>query len=207
MEEKKEYIRINAKDMVAVAMEPLEKGRKLKVNDIFVTIQEDIPQGHKFALKDIKKGEKILKYGNPIGIAKEDIQAGSWVHIHNMRTNLGEVLIYTYQPEKKDLPAEKPEEFMGFRRADGNVGVRNEIWIIPTVGCVNNVAGKIAEFSRKFISGTVDDVIAFPHPYGFPKWEKIRKIPERFWLTWYGIQMPEECWFWDWAVKTAELRS
>lgn len=166
MEEKKEYIRINAKDMLAVAMEPLEKGRKLKVNDIFVTIQEDIPQGHKFALKDIKKGEKILKYGNPIGIAKEDIQAGSWVHIHNMRTNLGEVLIYTYQPEKKDLPAEKPEEFMGFRRADGNVGVRNEIWIIPTVGCVNNVAGKIAEFSRKFISGTVDDVIAFPHPYG-----------------------------------------
>ena len=163
---KKEYIRINPADSVAVALQPLAKGTDIILDDVQFALLEDIPQGHKFALHTIEEGEPVIKYGNPIGHAKVNIPQGSWVHVHNMKTGLGDLIAYTYHPEKKDIKKRKPDEFMGFRRVDGSVGVRNEIWVIPTVGCVNSVAEKIAELSRKYCQGSVDTVVAFPHPYG-----------------------------------------
>ena len=147
-------------------LQPLAKGTDIILDDVQFALLEDIPQGHKFALHTIEEGEPVIKYGNPIGHAKVNIPQGSWVHVHNMKTGLGDLIAYTYHPEKKDIKKRKPDEFMGFRRVDGSVGVRNEIWVIPTVGCVNSVAEKIAELSRKYCQGSVDTVVAFPHPYG-----------------------------------------
>ena len=129
-------------------------------------LQEEIPQGHKFLIKDVKKGEDIIKYGNPIGHATEDLQAGAWIHIHNMKTNLGELLEYEYHPAEEILEKTEHRFFQGYRRTDGTVGVRNEIWIIPTVGCVNNVASLIAEKAKVYQTGNIDGITAFPHPYG-----------------------------------------
>ena len=120
-----------------------------------VEIRED---GHKYALRDLKSGENVIKYGMPIGHATCDIAKGDHVHVHNVATNLGELLEYTYEPEFK--PVEKvsdPRTFMGYRRADGQVGIRNDIWVIPTVGCVNNLSRRLAATCGG---------IALEHPYG-----------------------------------------
>ncbi len=162
----KEFIKIQKEDTVAVALKPLEKGKVIEIDGKKVELKEEIPQGHKFALCTIGAGEQVIKYGNSIGIAKEEIPSGAWVHIHNVKTGLGEVLEYQFEQQKTSL--EKAEEafFEGYRRSDGKVGVRNEIWIIPTVGCVNNVAQMIEKRAKKYAGGTVEDICAFPHPYG-----------------------------------------
>lgn len=101
MSRKKEYIRINPADSVAVALQPLAKGTDIILNDVRLTLLEDIPQGHKFALHTIGEGEAVIKYGNPIGNAKVNISKGSWVHVHNMKTGLGDLVDYSYRPEKR----------------------------------------------------------------------------------------------------------
>ena len=161
-----EYMIINKKDNVAVALKKIEKGFCVQWEGKNVELQEEIPQGHKFLIKDVKKGEDIIKYGNPIGHATEDLQAGAWIHIHNMKTNLGELLEYEYHPAEEILEKTEHRFFQGYRRTDGTVGVRNEIWIIPTVGCVNNVASLIAEKAKVYQTGNIDGITAFPHPYG-----------------------------------------
>ena len=161
-----DIVKINQNDNVAVALRPIEAGETLQVAGTEVTTQEEIPQGHKFALKPIKAGEEVVKYGFRIGYAKEDIQAGKWVHVHNVKTALGDVLSYTYTPDGKDVKPTEHAYFEGYRRADGKVGVRNEIWIIPTVGCVNSIAKALEAQARTLVRGTVEDIIAFPHPYG-----------------------------------------
>ena len=123
-------------------------------------------QGHKFSLKNLKPGDSIIKYGNPIGHATAEIPAGSWIHTHNLKTGLGDLLTYTYNKNVSDLPHKEPKFFQGYRRKDGRVGVRNEIWIIPTVGCVNNVVTAIERNSQKYITDQIDSICAFPHPYG-----------------------------------------
>lgn len=162
----KSFIRINSLDNVAVALQPLAKGTVVELDDVVVTLTEDIMQGHKFALKNLKTGDSIIKYGNPIGHATADIPAGSWIHTHNLKTGLGELLTYTYDKNVTELPKREPKFFQGYRRKDGRAGVRNEIWIIPTVGCVNNVATAIERASQKYITDQIDGVCAFPHPYG-----------------------------------------
>ncbi len=157
-----DYIRITANDNVAVALSRLEKGSMTAG----VTLAEDIPAGHKFALCDIPAGRDIIKYGAPIGCAVTDIAAGAWVHTHNTKTNLSDVLEYTYTPDKAVVRKEHPAVFRGFRRSDGRAGIRNEIWIIPTVGCVNSVAQTLAQKASSLVRGSVDGVYAFPHPYG-----------------------------------------
>lgn len=107
-------------------------------------MREDIPQGHKLALAQIAAGENIIKYGYPIGHAASDIPPGAWVHTHNVRTNLSGEVEYTYAPDVRPLSPMPPETFQGYRRADGRAGVRNELWIIPTVGCVNDCAKALA---------------------------------------------------------------
>lgn len=161
-----EFIKIHPKDNVAVALSPLTAGRTLVVDSQKIILTEDIPQGHKFALCTIETGQQIIKYGNPIGIAKESITAGSWIHTHNLKTGLGDVLTYTYHKQVSPLPASEPSYFQGFRRADGKAGIRNNIWIIPTVGCVNNIATAIERKAQTLLTGTIDEISAFPHPYG-----------------------------------------
>ncbi len=163
----KSFIRIHPQDSVAVALSPLKEGTLIQLEDSTeVTLIEDIPQGHKFALKDIPAGTSIIKYGNSIGVATTDIRTGSWIHTHNMKTGLGELLTYTYDRNITPLPTREERFFQGYRRKNGKVGVRNEVWIIPTVGCVNNVAQAIEKGSQSLVSGSVEGIIAFTHPYG-----------------------------------------
>ena len=159
------FIKIHPSDNVAVALEPLKSGE-----NALVTLKEDVGRGHKFALKEIKAGENILKYGMPIGCAKQDIQPGEKVHTHNMKTRLSGILEYQYEKEElKAHPApEKELFFQGFRRKDGKVGIRNHLWIVPTVGCVNRLAQNLAdEVNRTLLpQGTLDRAMALTHPYG-----------------------------------------
>ena len=159
-------IRINPRDNVAVALHPVAAGETLLVGGGAVTAAEEIPQGHKIALAAIAEGQPVVKYGFPIGHATADIAAGAWVHTHNMRTNLSGEEEYSYEPKVPAVEPVAPETFMGFRRKDGRVAVRNEIWIIPTVGCVNDVAKKLAADSQDLVAGSVEGLYAFTHPYG-----------------------------------------
>ena len=118
----------------------------------------NLENGHKYALCDIKKGENIIKYGNPIGHATEDIKKGEHVHTHNVKTNLSGNLKYTYERVEFDVPyTDEGRTFMGYVRENGEVGIRNDVWIVNTVGCVNKVAEKIAAATGAF---------HFPHPFG-----------------------------------------
>lgn len=163
------YIKIHKNDNVAVAVEPLSKDSAVSFESGEIILKNDVPAGHKFALSDIEKGKLIIKYGEPIGKAKENIYEGEHVHTHNTATRLDEEFTYTYEPVDKCLNEDYSglkDSFKGFMRKNGDAAVRNEIWIIPTVGCVNNVAERIAKLSAEFVKGSVDCVVAFTHPYG-----------------------------------------
>lgn len=157
---------IHPADNVAVAIRPVTAGESLQAGGRCVQAAQDIPQGHKIALCPIAAGEGIIKYGVPIGHAEQEIGTGTWVHTHNMRTNLEGELEYTYEPDVRDLPPMEPGTFMGYRRPDGRAAVRNEIWIIPTVGCVNDIAKKMAAQNQDLVRGTIDGLYTFTHPFG-----------------------------------------
>ena len=124
----------------------------------FDNVEVNLDNGHKYAISDIGKGENIIKYGNPIGHATEDIKRGEHVHTHNMRTNLSDTLTYEYSGDFTPIERTRPEKtFMGYVRENGEVGIRNEVWIINTVGCVNKVAKRLAEITGAY---------HFEHPYG-----------------------------------------
>lgn len=120
-------------------------------------VQVNIDNGHKYAVCNIKKGESVIKYGYPIGTAKEDIKAGDHVHTHNLKTALSGEKDYTYTPFEQDCDKEMPVTVSGYQRKNGDIGIRNDIWIIPTVGCVNGIVNTLA---RK------TGAVAFTHPYG-----------------------------------------
>ncbi|MFV0465389.1 MAG: UxaA family hydrolase [Lachnospiraceae bacterium] len=160
------YIRIHGADSVAVALEPLLKGDVLEVGDYTVTLKEDVPQGHKFALYDLHMGDEVIKYGNPIGSATKEISAGEWIHTHNLKTGLISNLSYTYDQKLKEIIPQEGHTFQGYRRKDGSVGVRNEIWLIPTVGCVNSVLRAVEKKAQRFCTGSIEEIVSFPHPYG-----------------------------------------
>ena len=147
-------IQINASDNVEVLLKP----------------RGNIPAGHKLARCDIRAGGKIVKYGFPVGIAIQDIKAGEWVHTHNVRSALNGDAEFSYEPvaaaAAKPLPPGFPLSFSGYPRPNGRVGIRNEIWIIPTVGCVNSVAEKLAGGHQSLVGGAVEGLYAFTHPYG-----------------------------------------
>ncbi len=159
------YIKLNDNDNVVVAISDISSGEVI----CGVKAAEDIARGHKMALTDIHTGENVIKYGYPIGHAVKEIGAGSWVHSEgpsNIKTNLSSTLEYTYNPKLKDIPVTRKDTFMGYVRKNGDVGIRNEIWIINTVGCVNGVSNAIvAEANRRF-GGRVDGIYNFVHPYG-----------------------------------------
>lgn len=156
-------IQIHPTDNVAVALAPLPKGTCVEG----VTLCEDIPQGHKFSLREIDAGAAIVKYGSPIGSATAAIAAGAWVHLKNIKTNLSEQGTYAYHPAVTPLTPRTPQTFLGYLRPDGRAGVRNEIWILPTVGCVNGIALQLAHAYQHLTQHDgIDAVVAFPHPYG-----------------------------------------
>ncbi len=159
-------IQIHPSDNVAIALSPIAQGEALTVSGRQVTAAEAIPQGHKLALAPIPKGAQIIKYGNPIGRATAAIGPGSWVHTHNVQTTLSEAEDYTYHHKQFLLPEVEPKSFMGFRRPDGRAAIRNELWIIPTVGCVNSVAQHLVQSNRHLVSGTIEGLYAFGHPFG-----------------------------------------
>ena len=161
-----DIIKINPADNVAVLLEPVSAGTVLEVAGMSIKAACDIPLGHKIALADITEGERIIKYGYPIGAATADIRVGEWVHTHNTKTLLDDTADYTYSPEPVPVPQRESRTFKGFRRSDGSVGIRNELWIIPTVGCVNGTGSIIARQAESFIDGSVSGVYCFGHPYG-----------------------------------------
>ncbi len=159
-------VQITPRDMVAVALQPLAANEAVSYGAGEVTPLSDIPMGHKVALRDIKKGEPVIKYGFPIGEATEDIPKGGHVHSHNLHTLLSGAHDYEYHPTHPKLEAREPVTFMGYPRKVGRPGIRNELWIIPTVGCVNDIAKALAEKAQKLVGGSVEGVYAFTHPYG-----------------------------------------
>ena len=208
------YIKINPADNVAVALQDLAKGEVVEG----VTLQMDIPRGHKIVLHSLKAGENVIKYGFPIGHVTRDAEAGTLVDHSCIKTNLEGLLDYKYEPldyvkadqsqtktfsthegSEKVLSAPSvvgsgtktfstpqggakkfcslPTTFKGFRRADGQVGIRNQIWVIPTVGCVNGICEQIVSKFKSVISteaeggvekspSSVDAIVCFPHNYG-----------------------------------------
>ena len=165
----KRLIRIREEDNVAVAIEAVCGGEEMYLADRegIVTAAEAIPQGHKAAVQPIRKGETVIKYGTPIGEATEDIQPGFWIHTHNMKTRLSAGEAHIYRGTAAPPAFQRREEtFLGFRRPDGKVGVRNEIWIIPAVGCVNDVARRLASENQDLARGSIEGLYAFAHPYG-----------------------------------------
>ena len=161
-------IHISPIDNVVVALHPIAKGTLVEVDGLAVTALEDIPQGHKMAVKPIKNGENVIKYGFPIGHATADAEPGTWMHTHNVHTNLSGEVEYSYHPapDLAPLPKVEPETFMGFRRKDGRAAIRNEIWIIPTVGCVNDIAKKMVNDNQDLVTGSIEGLYTFTHPFG-----------------------------------------
>ena len=159
-------LKIRPEDMVAVALTGLKAGETVPYDGGSVTLTGDLPMGHKTALRDIKKGEPVIKYGYPIGEATEDIPRGAHVHTNNLRTLLKGTLDYAYDPVPAQERTAEPAVFMGYPREKGRPGIRNEIWILPTVGCVNDVAQALAKKAQYLAGGAVEGVYAFTHPYG-----------------------------------------
>jgi len=164
----KELIKINANDNVVIALRNFSAGETIVVDNDSITLVNDIERGHKIALRDINIGEDIIKYGYPIAVAYTAIKKGEHVHVQNVKTKLGEVMDYTYSPSFATLPHQNKQlTFLGYRRANGEVGIRNEIWIVPTVGCVNGIAEQIIREFKAELGGVLEvDIEVFKHNYG-----------------------------------------
>lgn len=165
-----DLLKINDRDNVAVALRNLQVGDTASFEGGAVQLLESISNGHKVAIHNITKNGSVLKYGAPIGHAKTPIEEGQWVHTHNLKTNLGEVLTYNYTPNltKPSSSSEHSATFPGYRRPGGKVGIRNEIWVIPTVSCVNRIAELIAKKAGEILQErpNLEGVFEFKHPYG-----------------------------------------
>ncbi len=166
--DKSRIIKIKPTDNVAVCLQPLQGGTIINVDNKSITVLQDTPAGHKVLLVDAPKGTNIIKYGYPIGHITEDLKVGQWVNEKNLRTNLSGASEYEYSPVNKDV--EKPLEnltFKGYRRANGEIGVRNEIWIVPTVGCVNGIADRLVrELTNETKLEGIDAIHTWNHNYG-----------------------------------------
>ena len=159
-------IKIHPADNVIVALRDIKKGESVNYEGSSLIVTEDIKRGHKIATGDIPADSPVIKYGTGIGIATADIKTGSHVHTHNVRTALSERSSYRYEPAFSGLPERTGKTFKGYVRKDGRIGIRNELWIIPTVGCVNSIAEALQRNNRDLVKGSVDGLYAFTHPYG-----------------------------------------
>ncbi|WP_435274122.1 UxaA family hydrolase [Psychrobium sp. nBUS_13] len=167
----KSTILVHRKDTVAVALEDLSKGAIITINDNNITLNEDIGRGHKIALGDQDINEQVIKYGYSIGYLTAPIKAGDWVHSHNLKTLLSDDDQFSYQPnqqvlDNRDNATHDMPTFMGYPRDNGLVGIRNELWIINSVGCVNHLAQSLVRQCRDKFSDLADDFLAVTHPFG-----------------------------------------
>ena len=170
----KDFLKINLADNVAVAISPLSAGTTVNVDGDDITLVADIPAGHKFALCKIAEGENVIKYGFPIGHARHAVKKGAFLDHNDIKTNLegqldySDISIDNPSPEAPGAALNGAEAtFMGYERPDGQVGIRNEIWVIPTVGCVNGIAKQIVDrLNAETKAEGVDGIFAFPHNYG-----------------------------------------
>ena len=162
------YLQINKGDNVVVCLRPINAGEEIKIGNHAVQALRNTPAGHKILLCDTPKNKPIIKYGYPIGRAKENLKAGEWVNENNIQTNLSGTLEYEYHPAIKPLSIEQEDRtFKGFMRKNGEVGIRNEIWIVPTVGCVNGIAERLArQLEQETQFKGVDAIHAWHHNYG-----------------------------------------
>jgi altronate hydrolase len=161
------YLKINPEDSVVVCLSPKKKGDLITVDGRQIAINQDTPAGHKVLIKDVAEGEDIIKYGYPIGHAMTSMKAGDWVNENNLKTNLSGTLEYTYNPITEQLTyTNQNRTFNGYVRRNGDVGIRNEIWIVPTVGCVNGIAEKLVAKLKQEKPEGVDNIYAWHHNYG-----------------------------------------
>ncbi len=151
-------MQIHPQDNVAVALTDITTGDEGAL--------EQIPAGHKMAIQSVAQDEYIIKYGCVIGQATQNIPKGAWVHTHNVKTTLSEQSDYSYHPVTYALPNPQIQCFQGYLRSDGRCGIRNELWIIPTVGCVNGICQTLAAKGQSLVQGSVEGVYTFPHPFG-----------------------------------------
>lgn len=187
MEAARILVRIHGNDSVAVAIRPLVPGSTLTpaetgIPGFSLPVLDPVPAGHKIAIRAIAAGESVVKYGYSIGTATKAIAAGGHVHVHNLKTALSETAEYRWSPDdpgtrgnsgEKASPEKSGEksapvpEIMAYRRNDGQIGIRNELWIVPTVGCVNRTAEALASWAnREFAGAGIDGAYAWTHPYG-----------------------------------------
>ncbi len=162
------FIKINPADSVVVCLKPIKKGEVFCVDGKDIEVLQDTPAGHKVLINDAAEGTNIIKYGYPIGHARKDLKAGEWVNENNLKTNLAGTLAYEYHPVNEALTIEKENRtFNGYVRKNGEVGIRNEVWIVPTVGCVNGIAEKLAAMLEKEtqLEG-IDAIHAWHHNFG-----------------------------------------
>ena len=166
----KGYLKINANDNVAVVLaDVLTAGDVVEVDGQRVVVQQEVARGHKVALVDMCAGQQVVKYGYPIGHLTQAVKAGEWIHTHNLKSDLCDNLKYTYTPKLYDVEFQRDDNLrvMGYLRASGEMGIRNELWIIPTVGCVNGQAQAIAErLKRECDCSHLDDMRVYTHNYG-----------------------------------------
>jgi altronate hydrolase len=162
------FIVINPADNVAVALKSLHEGCKLQAGEAQITLCSPIEAGHKFALKNIAKGENIVKYGFPVGHALMDIRQGEHVHTHNVGTNLDENSEYDYRPVRRNIVKPQNTAVMNaYLRYNGEAGIRNELWIVPTVGCINGQAQAIVSRLKQEVDCShIDDIRVYTHNYG-----------------------------------------
>ncbi|WML51365.1 altronate dehydratase family protein [Neobacillus sp. PS3-12] len=164
-----DFIRINEIDNVVVALQDLAKGQTIQVNGKEVELKDDVKRGHKVAIDEIQENEYVIKYGYPIGHATQPIGAGEHVHTHNTKTNLDGIVDYQFNQKLTSNPFKNENlTFKGFKRKNGNVGIRNELWIVPTVGCVNGVAETIIKRFQKEVGdiSPFENVLVLKHNYG-----------------------------------------
>lgn len=162
-------MKLNPRDTVAVALRPIKSGETVVLGELALTANQDIPQGHKIAVTPMKAGDNVIKYGYPIGHMLKEAEAGDWLHTHNVKTNLTGELTYTYEPKLHPIaPSKKKLTFNGYRRENGKAGIRNDLLIVPTVGCVNGMAELIQrQFKEKHPDlGPFDNITILKHPYG-----------------------------------------
>ncbi|SFD16662.1 D-altronate dehydratase [Pragia fontium DSM 5563 = ATCC 49100] len=163
------FMKIHRQDSVAVALCNLAEGEQLEIDGNNLILKQAISLGHKFALQELAEGDTVFKYGHPIGHARQTIHPGEHVHSHNLVTGLGEIDNYQYQPNVSEIPQRSDDYAITlYRRENGDVAIRNELWILPTVGCVNGIAQQILQrFLQESHGATdIDGVHLFTHPYG-----------------------------------------
>lgn len=166
--EKASFLKINPADSVVVCLRAMKAGETVSADGKVITLLQDVPAGHKVLIEDKNEGEDIIKYGYPIGHAKKNLKAGEWIDENNLKTNLAGTLEYTYNPVDDKLSIAKGNRtFKGYVRKNGDVGVRNEIWVVPTVGCVNGIAERVAkQLEEETKLEGIDAVHAWHHNYG-----------------------------------------